>query len=188
MCSCSAIALGEAPAFSRIRSESLRTHPHEPNCLIARPARERSARCSLRETGDRGGGGQPARASRASITRSASPAIRSPQGTWRAVRSARRRCARLAAMVRRMMPLRFREDDQHGSSTRLGDGDRWNKIRCPRCAWQPKRSDRWQCSCLHLWNTFETRGVCPECSYRWQETMCLRCAKWSPHAAWYVES
>lgn len=41
------------------------------------------------------------------------------------------------------------------------------------------------CTCQHVWNTFDTRGVCPGCSYAWQVTMCLRCHQWSPHVAWY---
>jgi hypothetical protein len=89
-------------------------------------------------------------------------------------------------MVRRMIPLRFREDKQHGSSTRLDDRDRWRRIRCPRCAWRPGRHDRWMCRCEHVWNTFDTRGVCPACSYAWRDTICLRCEQWSPHAAWYA--
>ena len=60
------------------------------------------------------------------------------------------------------------------------------RIRCPRCGWEPGRGDRWMCSCLHLWNTFETGGVCPACGRQWQETQCPRCHAWSPHSDWYV--
>ena len=65
---------------------------------------------------------------------------------------------------------------------RLGGGGR---IRCPRCRWEPERGDRWSCVCGHLWNTFETGGVCPECQRRWKETQCQRCLGWSPHPHWY---
>ena len=65
----------------------------------------------------------------------------------------------------------------------LGGGR--GKIRCPRCAWRPLRSSRWQCDCGHVWNTFETRGVCPACTYAWPWTACLRCSARSPHEAWY---
>jgi hypothetical protein len=43
------------------------------------------------------------------------------------------------------------------------------RIRCPLCGWQPAKTDRWVCSpgCGHLWNTFETRGVCPACAKHW---------------------
>ena len=59
-------------------------------------------------------------------------------------------------------------------------------IRCPRCRWRPRRSDRWSCRCGHAWNTFETRGQCPRCEYRWRNTQCLRCREFSPHEDWYA--
>jgi hypothetical protein len=62
---------------------------------------------------------------------------------------------------------------------------RGRRIRCPRCSWEPAPHDRWVCACLHAWNTFETRGVCPECGRRWAETQCLSCTLWSPHDDWY---
>jgi hypothetical protein len=78
-----------------------------------------------------------------------------------------------------LVPPELREDD----AVRRGGGG----VRCPRCGWQPGRNDRWMCTCLHVWNTFETRGVCPGCDRTWRETQCLRCHQWSPHEAWYVE-
>jgi hypothetical protein len=59
------------------------------------------------------------------------------------------------------------------------------RIRCPKCRWQPRAHDRWQCTCRHVWNTFDTRGVCPACAYAWKTTACLRCRQWSPHEDWY---
>ena len=66
-----------------------------------------------------------------------------------------------------------------------GDGGR--RIRCPQCKWEPSRGDRWHCDavCGHIWNTFETRGLCPACNKQWRETACLRCHNWSPHDDWY---
>ena len=61
------------------------------------------------------------------------------------------------------------------------------RIRCPRCAWEPGRGDRWICLCLHVWNTFETEGVCPACRHKWLETQCLRCRAWSLYEDWYIE-
>ena len=61
------------------------------------------------------------------------------------------------------------------------------RIRCPKCAWEPGREDHWSCACLHVWNTFETGGVCPACQRQWLETQCPRCDAWSPHLAWYVD-
>ena len=61
------------------------------------------------------------------------------------------------------------------------------RIRCPQCAWQPRKFDRWLCDpgCHHCWNTFETAGICPGCGKTWDDTACLRCHAWSPHADWY---
>ena len=33
------------------------------------------------------------------------------------------------------------------------------RIRCPLCGWSPRKEDVWSCTCGHLWNTFDTRGV-----------------------------
>ena len=70
------------------------------------------------------------------------------------------------------------------------------RIRCPICRWQPPRSSRWYClpmgapenfagGCGHRWNTFDTRGLCPGCSYQWKHTSCLRCGSTSVHEDWY---
>ncbi len=69
-------------------------------------------------------------------------------------------------------------------STR-GSGGGEGRIRCPKCGWSPRREDRWMCSCRHVWNTFDTGGVCPACLKQWTETCCLACHKWSPHSDWY---
>lgn len=60
-------------------------------------------------------------------------------------------------------------------------------IRCPKCGWRPGPHDRWACKCGHIWNTFDTGGVCPACLYQWTVTACLRCGEWSPHSDWYAE-
>lgn len=59
------------------------------------------------------------------------------------------------------------------------------RIRCPRCAWAPRRDARWSCSCRHEWHTFDTGGVCPACQRVWAQTQCPKCNAWSPHADWY---
>jgi len=43
------------------------------------------------------------------------------------------------------------------------------RIRCPLCGWSPRKEDKWFCECGHLWNTFDTGGVCPACLHRWAE-------------------
>ncbi len=78
-------------------------------------------------------------------------------------------------------PPRHEEGGDGGGITTGG-----KKIRCPRCAWQPRKDDRWSCRCGHAWNTFDTRGRCPECRYIWDVTQCLSCHEFSLHEAWYV--
>ena len=70
---------------------------------------------------------------------------------------------------------------------RPGERPGGTRVRCPRCGWEPGKHDKWMCHCLHAWNTFETRGVCPACGRRWEETQCPRCLAWSRHEDWYVE-
>jgi len=43
------------------------------------------------------------------------------------------------------------------------------------------------CECLHVWNTFDTRGRCPACGKVWGVTQCLACHAISRHEAWYEE-
>jgi hypothetical protein len=61
------------------------------------------------------------------------------------------------------------------------------RIRCPLCRWTPERRHRWQCRCGCVWNTFETRGRCPQCAFKWLQTQCLKCKQWSAHEDWYVK-
>jgi hypothetical protein len=74
-----------------------------------------------------------------------------------------------------------------GVTEKDGAGSGRPRIRCPRCAWEPRREDLWMCVCLFVWNTFETGGVCPSCGHRWAETQCQRCHEWSAHLDWYVD-
>ena len=71
----------------------------------------------------------------------------------------------------------------------IADKLRRTRIRCPACAWEPSRTDRWYCSpgCGHVWNTFETAALCPGCAKQWAYTVCLSCSVSSPHDAWYVD-
>jgi hypothetical protein len=68
-----------------------------------------------------------------------------------------------------------------------GDGPEFcgPHIRCPLCRWRPRKTDRWMCKCRHIWNTFDTGGVCPSCLFQWLQTQCLACKKFSPHSDWY---
>lgn len=58
-------------------------------------------------------------------------------------------------------------------------------IRCPKCRWRPRKQDLWSCTCGCSWNTFDTRGVCPQCFRAWEHTQCLGCQQWSRHEDWY---
>lgn len=60
-------------------------------------------------------------------------------------------------------------------------------IRCPLCRWRPRKTDLWMCKCRHLWNTFDTGGVCPSCLFRWLHTLCPACRRWSLHSDWYEQ-
>lgn len=87
-------------------------------------------------------------------------------------------------------PMLLLKDEPNTTGAPGSEGDseldgRGPRIRCPKCRWEPSRDDQWQCSCLHLWNTFETRGVCPACGRKWADTQCPRCILWSPHEDWY---
>jgi hypothetical protein len=70
---------------------------------------------------------------------------------------------------------------------RLGERGGAPRIRCPACAWEPRREDQWTCGCDHSWNTFDTGGVCPACGRRWAETQCPKCHVWSRHDDWYAD-
>jgi hypothetical protein len=89
-----------------------------------------------------------------------------------------------ALLLRKSEPVPVRSPDADDSADL---GRRRSRIRCPRCGWEPGRDDRWTCTCLHSWNTFETGGVCPACGRKWAETQCPRCHAWSRHEDWYVE-
>ena len=60
-------------------------------------------------------------------------------------------------------------------------------IFCPVCAWRPGPRARWVCrpGCGLLWNTFDTRGICPRCYKVWRYTRCPSCKDMSLHEAWY---
>jgi hypothetical protein len=64
-------------------------------------------------------------------------------------------------------------------------GPKGPRIRCPLCGWTPGKDDVWSCVCGHVWNTFDTGGVCPGCLHQWTSTQCLACHRWSPHSDWY---
>jgi hypothetical protein len=85
-----------------------------------------------------------------------------------------------------LLLLRALDDDATLPAINLDDVTRCARIRCPRCGYEPRPTDRWQCDCGFLWNTFDTRGLCPACDHQWQDTACPACGEWSPHEDWYA--
>jgi hypothetical protein len=75
-----------------------------------------------------------------------------------------------------------RRPPMEGTPMRAPDGA---IIRCPECRWVPIQEARWPCKCRHVWNTFDTRGLCPACKHQWEVTQCPSCGAVSAHAAWY---
>ena len=61
------------------------------------------------------------------------------------------------------------------------------EIYCPKCKWVPPALPLWNCLqvCGHIWDTFETGGVCPKCKEKFDHTQCIECGKLSPHRDWY---
>jgi hypothetical protein len=100
--------------------------------------------------------------------------------------------AALVGLPEMTMPQTFRpvREIEPATPTRTrdtsGDDSGTPRIRCPKCNWMPQAEDRWQCNCGHVWNTFDTGGVCPGCMYQWKVTQCLRCGEMSPHSDWYT--
>lgn len=58
-------------------------------------------------------------------------------------------------------------------------------IQCTTCEWKPDGEKHWACSCEHKWNTFMTKGKCPKCKTKWENTRCPACGKSTTHSKWY---
>jgi hypothetical protein len=57
--------------------------------------------------------------------------------------------------------------------------------RCPGCGWRPFAIRAWKCKkCGHVWDTFATEGVCPQCGHEHEETACVRCRNIYPNKQW----
>jgi hypothetical protein len=82
--------------------------------------------------------------------------------------------------------IRALDDEGQLPAVDLDDITRGGRIRCPKCGYRPRASDRWYCDCGFAWNTFDTRGLCPACNHQWTETACPACHEWSPHEDWYT--
>jgi hypothetical protein len=58
-------------------------------------------------------------------------------------------------------------------------------VQCSICEWNPDGESHWSCSCGHQWNTFATKGKCPNCTFQWESTRCPGCGITTPHREWY---
>jgi hypothetical protein len=58
---------------------------------------------------------------------------------------------------------------------------------CPSCRTAPPLGPYWNCNkCSASFDTFQTAGVCPQCSARFERTTCLDCRHAAPIADWQV--
>lgn len=58
---------------------------------------------------------------------------------------------------------------------------------CPSCNAAPPIGPFWNCNRCHTsFDTFQTGGVCPQCSARFEKTTCLDCRRQSPMSDWQV--
>jgi Zn-dependent protease len=56
---------------------------------------------------------------------------------------------------------------------------------CPSCRSAPPVGPIWRCNkCQAQFDTFETGGVCPQCSARFERTTCLDCHQQAPLMEW----
>ena len=56
---------------------------------------------------------------------------------------------------------------------------------CPSCRTAPPIGPIWRCNkCDTSFDTFETGGVCPQCSARFEKTTCLDCRQQAPVSEW----
>ena len=102
-------------------------------------------------------------------------------------------------LFRRGTPPRHEDEDEDIALLEEEEEDfELGGIRCPRCKWRPTRGSLWCCAdcwqpeglaegCGAVWNTFDTRGLCPGCRHQWRWTACLSCYEWSLHEDWYEE-
>jgi len=59
---------------------------------------------------------------------------------------------------------------------------------CPSCHSAPLLIAGWRCNqCKQLFDTFETRGVCPNCGYTHATTVCADCQELHPMSQWVVD-
>jgi Zn-dependent protease len=60
---------------------------------------------------------------------------------------------------------------------------------CPSCHTAPVKGTIWKCSqCSQAFDTFQSRGVCPNCRKQFEVTKCLDCGVASPMSEWIASA
>jgi Zn-dependent protease len=58
---------------------------------------------------------------------------------------------------------------------------------CPACKTSPPIGEFWKCGkCGQAFDTFQTRGVCPQCATQFPVTKCMDCGQENPMSRWAV--
>ena len=68
---------------------------------------------------------------------------------------------------------------------RLAKLPRHREFSCPSCRTSPPFGEFWRCSkCAKTFDTFQTQGMCPQCSQQFATTGCLDCGRSHPMIEW----
>jgi hypothetical protein len=72
---------------------------------------------------------------------------------------------------------------------RVANAPRHDGFACPACKLAPPRGAFWGCGkCRKPFDTFETRGVCPNCGTQFAATSCPECGNVRPISEWMAAS
>jgi Zn-dependent protease len=73
--------------------------------------------------------------------------------------------------------------------SRLAKIPRRSGFACPWCKSEPPLGEFWKCAkCGAAFDTFQTHGVCPQCSTQYPLTHCLDCRRAFPISEWMVSA
>ena len=72
---------------------------------------------------------------------------------------------------------------------RVANAPRHEGFACPACKVAPPRGVFWVCGkCRKAFDTFETRGVCPNCGTQFSATSCPECGSLRPMSEWFAST
>ena len=78
---------------------------------------------------------------------------------------------------------------QARAMVRIANAPRHDGFACPVCKVAPPRGAFWGCGkCRKAFDTFETRGVCPNCGTQFAATSCPECGNVRPMSEWMAAS